>query len=63
MLTDDEIDFLTRVKAGTRLKPADRIEDKLRQRLRRKGLVEVLKNPMRWSITAAGGAALEGLPV
>ncbi len=60
MLSQDEIDFLMRVKTGRKLKPADRIEDKLRQRLRRKGLVEVLKNPMRWSITEAGVAFLEG---
>jgi hypothetical protein len=58
MLISAEIDFLKRVKAGRKLKPADRFEDRLRQRLRKKGFVEVVKNPMRWSITEAGLAAL-----
>lgn len=58
MLTDGEKDFLTRVKNGSRLGLADRIEDRLRQKLRRLGYVEVLKNPRRWSITEAGAAAL-----
>ena len=59
MLTVAEKDFMTRVKNGSRLGVADRLEDRLRQKLRRLGLVEVLKNPRRWSITEKGLAAME----
>lgn len=55
-LNSDELDFLIRVSEGRRLRPADRHEDRFRQRLRKKGLVEVLMNPRRWSVTPAGHA-------
>lgn len=58
-LDPNERDFLERVRDGRRLKPADREEDKIRQRVRRFGLVEVLMKPRRWSLTEAGSAALE----
>lgn len=58
-LDPNERDFLERVRDGRRLKSADREEDKIRQRVRRYGLVEVLMKPRRWSLTEAGRAALE----
>lgn len=58
-LNADERDFLERVHGGKSLKPADRYEDRLRQRMRRFGLVEVLMKPRRWSLTPAGRDALE----
>ncbi|MBD3844282.1 hypothetical protein IED13_01130 [Bosea sp. SSUT16] len=57
-LDPNERDFLQRVSIGWRLKPADREEDKIRQRMRRFGLVEVLMKPRRWSLTESGRLAL-----
>lgn len=57
-LNEDERDFLTRLRDGTRLAPADRAEDRARQFCRRNGLAVVLQNPRRWSITEAGRRAL-----
>lgn len=57
-LTADERDFLERIRDGRRLKPADRVEDKVRQRMRRAGLAEILTKPRRWSLTEAGRAML-----
>ena len=58
-LSNRELDFLRRVRDGERLRLADRDEDKVRQRVRRAGLAEVVMNPRRWVITDAGRAALE----
>lgn len=58
-MTADERDFLERIRDGRRLEPADRVEDKARQRMRRAGLAEILMKPRRWSLTDAGRAALE----
>lgn len=58
-LDPNERDFLRRVRDGKPLKPADREEDKVRQRMRRFGLAEVLMKPRRWSVTDAGLRALE----
>ncbi len=58
-LDPNERDFLLRVRDDRRLKPADREEDKIRQRMRRFGLAEVLTKPRRWSVTDAGRRALE----
>ena len=59
MLTPQEIDFLTRVRDGLRLALADRKEDRVRQRVRKAGLAEVVMNPRRWVITDAGRRALQ----
>jgi len=53
-LSNREIDFLSRVVTGKHLPPADREEDRTRQKMRRAGLAEVVKNPRRWVITPAG---------
>lgn len=58
-LTRDQADFLRRVRDGSRLKPADRDEDRVRQSVRRAGLAEVVMNPRRWTITETGRRALE----
>ena len=53
-MTDEEYDFVRRVGHRLPLKLADRKEDKVRQKCRKAGWVEVLKNPRRWSITNSG---------
>jgi hypothetical protein len=58
-LTPDERDFLMRVLGNKRLKFADRVEDRLRQRLRRAGLVRIELAPRRWVVTPAGRAAVK----
>jgi hypothetical protein len=50
MLTEEQADFLRRVRSGYGLPLADRKQDRLRQALRR--------NPRRWMITAQGNTAL-----
>jgi hypothetical protein len=57
-LTDRERDFLQRIWNGTRLRLADREEDKVRQRMRKAGFARVVVSPRRWTITDAGRAAL-----
>lgn len=57
-LTDDQRDFLERVRDGRRLKLADRSEDRVRQACRRLGLAEVVMHPRRWIITPSGRSAL-----
>jgi hypothetical protein len=61
-MTEAERDFLERVHDGRRLKHADRPEDRIRQKLRRGGLVKIEMNPRRWVITDLGRAALTGDP-
>lgn len=56
-LTEAQRDFLERVRDGRRLALADRAQDKVRQQCRRAGWAEVLMNPRRWSVTAAGTQA------
>ena len=58
-LTDRELDFLSRVHVGARLRLADREEDRIRQKMRRAGYAEVLMNPRRWVITPDGRQALD----
>jgi len=58
MLTERDLDFLSRVYAGVRLRLADREEDRIRQKVRNLGLAEVVMNPRRWVITDAGREAL-----
>lgn len=58
-LTAGQRDFLERVRDGHRLRLADRVEDRIRQAMRRARFVEVLAKPRRWSITDAGRAALD----
>lgn len=55
-LSEREEDFLLRVKDRTRLRLADREEDKVRQRVRKLGLAEVVMNPRRWVLTPSGWA-------
>ena len=55
----DERDFLERVRDGRPLRLADRKEDRIRQRMRKYGLAEVVMNPRRWVITDAGRVALQ----
>ena len=47
-------DFLRRVCTKQDLRLADREEDRVRQSLRRLGLVHVVKNPRRWEPTTRG---------
>ena len=57
-LTDRERDFLIRLRERQALRPADRDEDKVRQRCRRAGLAYFGGSPCRWHISDAGCAAL-----
>jgi hypothetical protein len=57
-LSERELDFLRRLRDGERLRLADYEEDRVRQRLRKAGLAQVLQAPRRWVITDAGRAAL-----
>lgn len=57
-LTASEIEFLQAVYRGTRLPLADRKQDRVRQRVRKMRLAEVVMNPRRWQLTDAGRAAL-----
>lgn len=61
-LTNEQRDFLERVRDGRRLKSADRSEDRVRQFCRQNGLAEVVANPRRWVITEAGRLALSTNP-
>lgn len=62
MINERERDFLQRVADGKALRLADRQEDRLRQRMRKAGFVEVLSKPRRWAITETGRQALETTP-
>lgn len=55
-LSPRENEFIDRLAKGSKLRLADREEDKARQRVRKLGLAEVLMNPRRWSLTAKGWA-------
>lgn len=57
-LTPRERDFLERVRDLRPLQLADRRQDRIRQRLRKRGLAAVVMNPRRWVVTEAGMAAL-----
>jgi hypothetical protein len=61
-LTERQLDFLSRLHVGTRLRLADREEDRIRQGLRKMGLVECVMNPRRWVLTPAGHEAVKGTP-
>jgi len=56
-LTEREFDFLHRVVTGDRLRLADRDEDRVRQKLRKLGLVKVVSSPRRWVLRGAGAEA------
>ncbi|KRA58221.1 hypothetical protein [Rhizobium sp. Root651] len=58
-LTEQERDFLTRVRDSRPLRIADRKEDRVRQRVKKLGFAECVMGPRRWVITDAGRAALE----
>lgn len=57
-LSAGDRDFLCRVKIGARLRIADRIEDKIRQKMRRAGFAVFNRGTGKWGITNAGRAAL-----
>lgn len=61
-MTNQQAEFLLRLRDGRPLGLADRVEDRARQWCRRNGLAEVLPNPRRWVITEAGRKALEPTP-
>lgn len=56
-----EREFLIAVCDGTSIGLADREGDKARQACRKRGLVEVLKNPRRWAATDLGLAVRQAL--
>jgi hypothetical protein len=58
-LSPDERDFLARLRDGSRLKLADRKEDRVRQKLRKLGFAAVVMGPRRWVLTDAGRTALK----
>ena len=58
-LTTREWDFLVRLRGGLKLRPADRQDDRARQKMRKAGYAEVVMSPRRWLITEAGRRALE----
>jgi hypothetical protein len=62
-LTDQELDFLSRLWAGQPLRGADREEDKVRQRCRKAGLAHFGGSPCCWHITDAGRSALVPHPL
>ena len=53
-LSHEQADFLGRVCERRGLNLANRAEDRVRQSVRRLGLVEVLKGPRRWVATDTG---------
>jgi len=53
-LSEDDKDFILRVGWGRRLKMADRVQDRVRQRVKKFGLAEVVINPRRWVLTPKG---------
>lgn len=59
MMGEEELEILYRVNRGQRLPLADRKQDRIRQRLRRDGLIECVMNPRRWVLTEAGKATLD----
>lgn len=60
-LSEAETNFLSRVCDGMRLGIADREQDKVRQRVRRLGLVHIVKNPRRWVALPLGIAVRQAL--
>lgn len=58
-LNERDIDLLTRIRDGRNLRPADRFEDRSRQKMRKLGFAQVIVNPRRWIITDAGRAVLQ----
>ena len=60
-LTKDELRFLEDVRCRRRPGVADRVADRMRQRLRKAGIVEVVMNPRRWQLTDKGRALLDAL--
>ena len=58
-MSNDELEFLRRVRDGLHPGLADRKNDRIRQKLRRAGYAEVAMNPRRWVITEKGKAALD----
>ena len=54
-------EFLARVCEGRKPGIADRADDRVRQSLRRAGLVQVVQNPRRWVAKPAGQAVYKHL--
>lgn len=57
-LTEAEILFLRKVAAEGRMALATRAEDRVRQKLRRRGFVVFDRDEFRWRILPAGRQAL-----
>jgi len=57
-LTSAEQDFMHRIAFNRPLPMADRKQDRVRQRLRKRGLVQCVMNPRRWVLTDEGAKAL-----
>lgn len=60
-LSEAELTFMLALLYMKPLPHADRAEDRVRQRLRKAGLVKVAQNPRRWVLTPAGRGALVGI--
>lgn len=60
-LSEAQREFLVRVCDGRRLGLADRQEDRVRQKMRRMGLVFVAKEPRRWEARPLGQQVREVL--
>lgn len=56
-MTEPEFKFMQCIFLNRRLPLADRVSDKMRQRLRKQGLIECVMNPRRWVITDEGAKA------
>ena len=57
-LTEQEREFLTAVLTGARLRHADRKEDRVRQKMRRRGYAKFEMESRRWVLKAEGCVAL-----
>lgn len=55
-LTEAHMRFLCDLDAGRKPIHAGRAEDRVRQKLRKAGLVRVLSRPRRWALTSLGVA-------
>jgi len=53
-LTDAHMDFINRLRNGLWLPTADRKQDRIRQQLRKAGMIQCVMNPRRWVITEFG---------
>lgn len=57
-LTDDHMEVLRRLRDGRHLPIADRKQDRVRQSLRKAGMIQCVMNPRRWVLTDFGQSIL-----